>query len=289
MSTGEALVYRGTDPSDAAAWALVGSYKMGQPFNVRGTQTLAGDVIVLTRSGWDSFKNVIMEGQYKIAPITRNMTGFSRSAALNYHTNENWDMVFFTAGAYMLINIPIADGSTYAQHLLNTNTGKWATLSGWQANTFGVFDQDLFFGDQAGVVYRADTGVSDNGDEILTDALPAFNYLTGRANNKQLTGIRAITDSSEADKIAYTACADYLVPDAPPTDPSTMTPATTPWGSLWDISYWEPGNDAAPANGVWQSKSAFGYSVSYRMALASNFETVRWISTQLMFKEGGII
>jgi hypothetical protein len=287
MSTGEAIVYQGTDPGDVQAWVLVGKYKMGEPVSVRGNVSIAGDELVLTRSGWQSFKHTVQIGQFNEASVTRNMRGFSRTAADSYGGNTNWDAVFYPSGAFVLINIPIADNSTYEQHILNTNTGAWATFSGWQSNTFGVFNQDLYYGDNGGIVYQADAGVSDNGNEILTDALPAYNYLSGRSHNKQMTGIRVISTFSTPTNVAISATADYAIPPAPQTNPSSAVPVSTPWGSPWS-SPWEQGT-VTETRGAWQNKSIYGYSLSYRMAISTRTETVKWLSTQIMFRDGGVI
>jgi hypothetical protein len=287
MSTGEALIYQGTDPADPAAWSLVGQYKMGEPLSIRGNVSIAGDEIILTRSGWQSIKSIVTAGEYRDSELTRMMRGVSRTAASEYYQNNNWDTVFYPAGSYIIINIPVSDGVAYEQHILNTNTLKWATLSGWQSNTYGVYNESLFMGDIDGFVYQADIGVSDDGDAIITDALPAYNYLSGRANNKQMSGIRVITTSSDPSSIAITPTADYLIPDAPGVTSIPQVAAVTPWGSPWG-SPWEAGT-VQKANGSWRNKSIYGYALSYRMSSSTNFETVLWLSTQIMFKDGGVI
>jgi hypothetical protein len=287
MSTGEAIVYQGTDPAAIANWTLVGKYKTGQPISVRGNISIAGDELILTRSGWVSMKSIVTKGEYRDSEMTRNMRGLSRFAASEYYFNNNWDMVFYPGGPYILINIPISDGIAYEQHVLNTNTLKWSTFSGWVSNTYGIYDQSFFYGSNNGIVYQCDKGPADDGKEILTDALPAYNYLSGRANNKQLEGIRVVTTSSEPENIALTPTADYLIPDAPGTNQSTKVAASTPWGSPWG-SPWESGV-TQKASGSWQNKSIYGYSISYRMAISTNYETVLWLSTQLMYKDGGVI
>jgi hypothetical protein len=287
MSTGEALVYQGSDPADTAAWSLVGKYKMGQPLGVRGNISIAGDELILTRSGWQTIKSVVVAGEYQDSKLTRLMRGVSRAAASDYHQNNNWELAFYAAGAYIIINIPVSDGVAYEQHILNTNTLKWATLSGWQSNTYGVFNQSLYFGDIDGFVYQCDVGVSDDGDAIITDALPAYNYLSGRANNKQMSGLRVITTSSEPNGIALTPTADYLIPPAPSVTSADKAASVTPWGSPWG-SPWEAGI-AQRAKGVWKNKSVLGYALSYRMATSTNFEPILWLSTQVMYKDAGVI
>ncbi len=287
MTTGEALVYRGTDPDDVNNWALVGRYKLGQPLGSRCTVSVAGDEIILTRSGWESFKAIVKLGEGYEASVVRNISGLSRNAARDYSSQANWEALFYPAGAYILINIPVLDGVEYRQHILNSNTGAWSTLSGWKSNTFGVHDQSLFFGSNSGIVYEADVGVSDDGDEILTDALPAYNYLSGRANNKQLTGIRVITTLTDPNDVALSASADYQVPPIPQTTPSSASQTQTPWGSAWGSPY--ETTTRAQAKGIWQSKNAFGYALSYRMAISSKSEEVLWLSTQLMFRDGGLV
>lgn len=290
MSTGEALVYQGDDPGDATAWALVGKYKMGEPIDVRGKVSIAGDEIVLTRSGWQSFKTIMQVGETIDNPLVRKISRQSEQDAAAYGSNEDWDAIFFPAGPYILINIPVVDGKQYKQHLMNTQTAAWTTIEGWNGSTFGLLDRQLVFGGTDGVVYVADIGPSDNGDEIQTDCLPAFNYLGSRARNKQMGGVRVITTSSEPDRVSIRAAADYDVPRRPPVAPSSKTPALTPWGSPWG-SPWETGSDSelGRGRGVWKNRTAFGYALSYRLATSSNYEEILWLSSQIMFKNAGVI
>ena len=48
MSSGEVLLYDGSDPEDAANWSLIGVFKIGSPIAVRGIKKVAGDVVIIT-------------------------------------------------------------------------------------------------------------------------------------------------------------------------------------------------------------------------------------------------
>jgi hypothetical protein len=50
---GEVMVYRGTDPSSASTWALIGIWIVGAPIGNRCLMKYGGDLLVLTLDGLD--------------------------------------------------------------------------------------------------------------------------------------------------------------------------------------------------------------------------------------------
>jgi len=286
FDTGEALVYQGTDPSSLDYWALVGKYEMGAPLSVRSSTTIAGDQIVLTKEGWQNFKTVWQTGNWRDDGIGRKITGLAVEAAETFWFQDGWEVDYYPEERLVIVNVPQGTG-TAVQHVLNTNTMAWSTFSGWNAETFGSYQGDVYYGDEAGNLIIAMYGSDDDGETIVTDALPAYNYLSGRANNKQLTGVRPVMAINSTESIAIEATADFDIPSAPDVDYVPATPSTSPWGSPWG-SPWSTGIDG-DVKGEWESANAFGYALSYRMKTVTSGEAVRWGSTQLMFKDAGVI
>lgn len=287
MNSGEALVYQGTDPSSLDFFALVGKFQMDKPLSLRSNTSIAGDQIILTKEGWNNFKTVWETGNFRDEGIGRKIVGLSTQAADEFASLDGWEVDFYPDEKLVIVNVPQGAGVSI-QHVLNTNTYAWCTFSGWSATTFGSYQGRIYFGTIDGEIYLANEGTSDAGGlAIVGDALPAFNYLSGRANNKQLTGLKPITTMSDPDNIGLVGTADFFIPAAPNTDFVPFDIGATPWGSPWG-SPWSTGS-RTQAVSQWETLSAFGYAVSYRMVTKTAGERLEWGSTQMMFKDAGVI
>ena len=284
MDTGEALVYQGDDPGDSDFWAIIGRYSMGRPLSIRSSTSIAGDRFILTQEGWQNFKVIWETGDWRDDGLGRKIVGLAVQEASAFRSVWGWEAHFFAEERLLLVNIP-KGSSVSSQHALSTNTLGWSTFSGWNAATFGEFNGQIFFGDYQGNIVVAMYKSDDDGEPITTDAVPAFNYLRGRANTKQLTGIRPVTSIATPSNIGLEAAADYLIPNAPDAGYEPVTVTATPWGSPWG-SPWSTSSDSQ-AEGEWQSANAQGYSISYRMKTTTSGEEVKWYSSQLMFRDGG--
>ena len=61
----------------------------------------------------------------------------------------------------------------YVQNFLN---GAWTQFQGWNANCFEIFNDELYFGGNNGVVTNAYQGPADLVSPIVADMQCAFNY-----------------------------------------------------------------------------------------------------------------
>lgn len=284
FDSGEAVVYQGSDPGDIDFWALVGRYEMGEPLSIRSGVPIAGDHLILTRTGWVNFLSIWQTDNTRDAGIGQKITGLSTDAAADFGSQTGWEAHFYPELRQVIINVP--NGSdTYVQHALNTNTGAWSTFSGWESATFGEFKGQPYYGDSSGNVYVALYGNDDNGSPIITDALPAFSYLGSRAGNKQLTGIRPVISVADSRQLELEPCADFLIQDSPTIGFTPVAPSSSPWGSPWG-SPWSQAA-ASEMDGSWKTANAYGYALTYRMATTSNGRPVRWTSTNVLYRQAG--
>lgn len=286
MSSGEALVYQGTDPSSLDYFAMVGTYQMGEPLSYRSSASIAGDEIVLTRDGWQNFKTVWETGNFSDNGIGRKIAGLSTTAAEQFANSSGWEVNFYPEERLVVVNVPQGSG-TSIQHVMNTNTFSWCTFSGWPATTIGKAFGFIYFAKADGTLYIGMRGTSDNGAPITTDAVPAFNYLSGRANNKMLTGVKPITTMSNPDNIGLVGAGDFFVPSAETPDYSPVVVGTTPWGSPWGSPWTTVVQSVAVSQ--WETVHAYGYALTYRMTTVTDGENLQWGSSQIMFKDGGAI
>jgi hypothetical protein len=61
-SEGEVALYKGTDPSSAATWALVGTFRMGRPIGYRCMCKAGADVLVVTTDGAFPLSKALLNG-----------------------------------------------------------------------------------------------------------------------------------------------------------------------------------------------------------------------------------
>lgn len=282
MSSGEAVVYQGSDPGAADSWALVGIYDIGAPVSARGACKIGGDLMVITREDYVSLSQVL--GKRETIKRTKAV-GALQSAVKSYGSLFGWQSVLYPAGSMAIFNVP-KSSNEFDQHVMNTTTGAWCKFSGMNARCWCVFNNELYLGGSGGVVYKADTGYSDNSAAINGDALPAWNNF-GVANNKQITAFRdMMTVSASSISISTEVGSDFSTPNTSyvnfAADGAVSTPwDTSPWGSPWSSESYVYDN--------WQSDDTEGRYFAKRMKVSSGVAGADWVSTDYVVQKGGLI
>lgn len=271
MSNGYAIVYEGDDPSKANQWALVGVYRIGKPMSIRSTMKIAGDVAVLTNQDFILFSTALQnEGQQ-----TQNtkLSGAVLQATQTYGGNYGWEVVSYTKRALLFFNVPIATNQTYHQYGFNTITGASFKFTGLNAFTWGIYDNDLYFGG-AGAVYKADTGGDDNGDYIYTKAQSAYSNLGSPAEKT----INAYRNTLKVDGSAIVNSAVNFDYDR---SSSKQTNSVEAIGAEWDVAEWDVA-EWSPENQT-QNKLVYssGQGVDISMRIEANLkgQQLSWYRT----------
>jgi hypothetical protein len=182
----------------------------------------------------------------------------------------------------MLFNVPTGS-ATYVQHVINTNTGAWCRWTDIDANCWGMFNDQLYFGGN-GAIYMFGEEDDDYGAGIAADAMTAFQYLGQQARIKQVTAVQ-IEIAAQADtSLGVSVLMDFQTTPRPSvnlTQASSGTPWGSPWGSSWSASLinYRP----------WKSVSAYGRAAALRMTVESKNQIINWYASTFIFKEGGAI
>lgn len=287
MSSGEALVYQGADPSNANNWSMIGRFNIGQPFAYRGHARLASDEILITRDGYLNISSALQAGRLNpdqhISAKIINAVKQKTDALSNKY---GWQICFYPRGNWLIVNVPIETNRVYEQHVYSTKTGQWTKFSGWNARCFGVFNDNLYFG-EGGKVVQADIGVSDYGNQINFEAIPAWSHLGSYANIKQLTGIQVVTNYVYPEFIQINASSDFNEPQG---YPYVIAPEKVP--RAWNIAEWDQDHWAA-TNGrttsAWKNVSAAGFAITYNLRITTRAQRLAWYSTSLMFNNAGVV
>ena len=173
LSTGETLVYQGSNPGDADNWTLVGRYFLPPIINNRCVVEFAGDIRIITKSDVISMLEQLRGEGKEIRPS--KLTGAIKENAALYKNNFGWQAIWYDAKDLLLYNVPTNEGQQSIQFVTNTSTGASSRFTGINANCFGVWDDVLYFGNGSTVYQIA--GQNDNSAAINLVSQQAFTTL----------------------------------------------------------------------------------------------------------------
>lgn len=273
-STGQAVVYSGSDPGDATDWSLVGVFDIGEPMNIRGITRSAGDAIITTVSDYVSMSEVLRTGQIGTAS---KLSGAVTAAATQRDT-DGWSSVVWRKGNMIVFNVPMA-GGTFDQHVINTITGAPTRFKGIPARSWAVYETDLYFGAGDGKIYKM-TGTTDDGTSIQADGETAWNDI-GSATRKRLCAHRPTLKTSGS--IAYEVGTGFDFQSAT-VPPATSTAAIDSlWDvALWDVALWSSGQQV---DLNWKIAQGTGQNFSTRLRVNAT-GAVLWMRTEYRIETG---
>jgi hypothetical protein len=234
-SEGEVVVYQGDDPSNVAAWNLVGNFFIGKPVGRRCLLKYAGDLLLLCDQGIIPISSGLQNATVdRGLAISDKIQPTLLEDTTQYAANFGWEMCLNTQEAFLLINMP---GSSKVQYVMGLQSKGWSRFLGWSANCFSMKDSVMYYG-TAGKVVKCYHGNADNGNAIQADIVPAFNYFGTKGQNKQLSMLRPTFVSDGPFGYAIGACRDFVV-TLPTSGVSLVTTGASVWDSgIWDISLW---------------------------------------------------
>lgn len=151
------------------------------------------------------------------------------------------------------------------------------------ASCWGVFQDKLYFGGNT-AVYLADSGVSDDGNNIEADAKQAFNYFRPRSREKDFKMVRPVFSSDGVVNPGLQLNVDFEE-DSPVSVPTSVGVPGAVWDEeLWDVAEWG-GSDNISKN--WAGITGTGYSAAMRMKVNTKTLTISWKSTDFLYEVGG--
>lgn len=175
------------------------------------------------------------------------------------------------------------------QHVRETSSGGWCEFTGINARTFAVFNELLYFGDSSGRVFLADFEDSDNGANILSLCIPAFNPLGSRAQRKQMTATSVVSDYAFQAGYTIEGLADFNTSLR-----SGLVEGAAFGAGSWDFTDWGTTDWVLDGSGLpttqgWRNTSAIGYALSYSLRVSQRAQNIRWYSTNIQFRQAGTI
>lgn len=283
-SEGEVALYRGTDPSSASTWALVGTFRMGRPLGRRCMCKAGADVLVITTDGaFPMSKALLTDRSQTNLAATDKISTLINADTRTYFNNFGWQPIIYPEGNKLIINVPQIEASTSIQYVMNTQHGAWCRFTNWNATCFEVMNNNLYFGTN-GAVVQCDTGTSDNGADIYGYVQQAFNFFGAKGMQKIFKMARPIFQSESYVFPTVRMNVDFDLSKRTPLQSQTLG-AGAEWDvAEWDVAEWVIGDVISRD---WRSITGIGISGGLNISTNISGLEYSWISTDIIYEVGG--
>lgn len=283
---GEVVAFTGDDPSSAATWARVATVRIGRPVTTgqRAWTQVGGEAFIITVDGVFPLSQAILQGRVDTSKaITDKIRNLINADVLAHGSRYGWALTLHPAGQKLILNVPTGELSTSRQYVMNTQTGAWCRFTGWNAYSWAVAGDKLYFGGN-GVLAEADTGTDDNGSVIQADAKQAFSYFGRRGMNKRFTMMRPILSLDGDISLGLDINVDYE-DRAPSSTVAIGGNAGDPWSVAWDAAW----GGASTIHRAWTSVRGIGFAAAPRLRVHADEVRVSWSASDFVFEPAGIL
>lgn len=294
---GDILIYKGTDPSSATTFGLVGVWYIGSlPVGHRTSVQFGGDLLVLGNTGIQP-----------LSYITRGGQSLLRSSSVDYlrkiqprfgdllsaSSNQlGWEMVMSLEESLLVVLTPPQSTTEYNQYALYTNQNTWSKFAGMNMACAFSSESGVFYGSIEGKVYKALTGFFDNvlygqtvGNGIAGIIQTSYQYYGYPGMNKQWHLVRPTFIASDRPSVTVAIVADYqqnILPSSPV--------YTVSQGAKWDVSLWDQATWGGGLNTYndWLGAAALGYAGSAYLNTVCVGDTFL-VSLDYLYEPAGVI
>ena len=243
----------------------------------------------------------LKSGRYSEESIYSNkIIRAAKDAARTWGSLFGWECLLYPAGNLFIVNVPRSDfkaanasNSQWAieseQHVRNTSTGSWCKFNGWQATTFCVWKDDLYFA-QGAQVYLADVGSADNGQPITVTCVPAFNPLGSPGRRKIVTAASHVTNFQQPEYLVKDGMADFDVSFVNNV-PLSAYGGVAKWNvSKWNVSKWAIGtNQLTNTTKSWSDVYAEGNYITVSLRAMIFGTPFVWYSSTYLYRDIGVM
>ncbi|EHK76899.1 hypothetical protein SM0020_16311 [Sinorhizobium meliloti CCNWSX0020] len=232
---GEIAVYAGSDPSSASDFALKGVYQIGKPLGKNAWIRAGGDILIATTDGLTPMSQVFQRDRQALSlvSVSRPIEDDWRRAA--NATGTGWTLKQWPEQNLVFVAFPENSVVTDTTFVLNVLTGRWSTISNWQALCYETLQGGLFFGGPDGYAWQGDAGGTDDGLTFSATYLSQFSPAGQFGQRATATMAHMYFRAKSSPKVRLFARADH--------DRSTPTFATATEGdatsSEWDVGLWD--------------------------------------------------
>lgn len=238
-SRGQVSIFSGVDPTDATDWTLAGTFDSSPPISLRCCYKIGSDVAVITQQGVIPLSQSLPfePAAERSVAITARIQNAMAQAAANGMDLFGWNLISFAPQTLVILNVPQTENAAQVQYVMNALTGAWAQFTGWNANHFEIFNNELFFAGNDGSVNRCFVGSTDFTDPILADMQCAYNYFENPGRVKRMTMVQPFITAGQSITPLISVDTDFQIQSV--TAPVTILNGGALWDdALWDESVW---------------------------------------------------
>lgn len=293
-SEGEVVVFAGSDPRSAETWAKVGTYQIGRPIGRRCLLRIGGDVAALTQDGVVSLTQAIQLDRAAAAraAFTSNIR---KAFADQYKLTGSvfgWQAVTWPQSHMALVNVPIVDGVTYYQFVMNVLTGAWCRFLGVNAVCWALANDSLYFGTPSGRVMQFGETSRDDGKQIDAACVGAFTQMNHPGQIKHVKMTQVFTRGTGRFNLGVNMARDFTAElSADAEQEIGVGSGSSVWDqSLWDLATWSVASNLAEE--AWLGVAQVGHFLA-PVVLASVDQadkiTAEFISENVLYEPGAVV
>lgn len=296
-TSGDVLIYEGTDPASADTFSLAGTWYLGiVPEGRRFFSKQGGDVGIVTERGVE-YLSKLMSARGLVDPQSVNDTPAYRYGEVvgadvkATRGQRYWQILPHIAEQSVIISTPRNNGVSSKQYIFSMLGTAWSTFSKIPMVCMEQLDGELYFGMLGGKVGQAFTANTDDelsddtaGASVIGDIQTA--YVTDPDNPVALKRpqlIMPMFQSASAPAIRAQVNTEWA------TRGTAGTPSFTgDQGDLWDAGVWDTAiwSDADAAFFAWLGADGLGSYCSLRMSVIALPGTI-FTSWKLIYIPGG--
>ena len=289
-SEGEVVTFNGSYPGDTA-WTLTGSYSMSKPVGRRCLMPAGGDLLIMTEDGIVAMSQVQTVDQVALLnqAVTMPIAPAWQAAVASRGFGSAWQIVQWKVRTMAMVALPKLTASDTTQFVANSRTGAWTQYLGWDANCFGVINDQLYYGDSNGTVWAAESGGLDAGtNSYVATVMMSFTDFGEAATSKQIKLVKPYVQSPTLVISQITINVDYNI-----AIPSAPNPSSGIVGALWDVSLWD---NAVWGGGlinqsVWQNAQGDGTAIAVvwqTTAQSSTTPNIQLAAFDVLYEPGSV-
>lgn len=283
---GEVAIYKGTDPSSAATFALVGTYFIGPPVGERFYASFGGDVLMLTSEGLIPISKYLQSATVDKTTILSDRIQLAISRDLSaYGTVRGWEVHVFYDDNFLFIQVPAGEAPDRYQWVMSLLDGAWSRFLQGGALTWLPLGNTLYNG-EATEVNNAWASGTDNGTAIPYTVIPAFTYFDHPTNEKIFGLGRCLIEADVPPTFTPKLLVDFNQFFYLP----TLAPSPG-LGNIWDVGIWDASSwgDALSYSKSWYSLSGIGYSATQVIFGVSAANLTKIIALDYTYEVGGLL
>lgn len=296
-SQGDVMIYEGEDPGDAEKWNLSARWYLGRPpVGRRFMGRYGGDLYVVSEKGITSLSDMIRisEPQGELLKTHGKISHNMGNAVRATRDAPGWEIRYLESHQIVMINAPNgAMPDPDSQYVMEINSKGWATSVGMPIRTSELFEGELYFGDENGIVYKA---FGEDTDGVLVNGTPGVD-IEGE--------LQTVWHAPGKDPVRLKNMQQVKTFFIAPIAPSVLVQTNMEWNispspgspayvgidaALWDSAIWDTARWVGQQNTyqAWTGVTGIGVFVSLRMRVRGQPGTTftNWI---LIFTKGGIM